>query len=686
MSGVKISKFENLKRELPDYLVRAKNARSQPTKEFVFASFIQKMFGITVEDFSEKMEVPVVSKVLLVRGRIDAVFGNLLFEFKVDLDRELDDAKEEFTKYFQALKEKYPALSYIGIATDDIKFKVFKPKFNKNGKIQRIVEIDSLNIEQEKSRPEKVYLWFDSYLFISEKIIPTTEDLRKRFGVESPTFAFMKDELVQMLESLDDPTVKTKVENWEKYLEIVYGDKLTSIDLFIRHTYLATLAKVIVYLHLYEGKIPAKEEVNTILDGGAFEKYGIVNFIEEDFFAWILHPQIETRIDEFVTKLLRELIIYDLTQLNEDVFKELYQELVDPEVRHDLGEYYTPDWIAEYMLRDLVTRKPDCSILDPACGSGTFLFSAIKLVTKELKANGKKPGEILEHLLDNVMGVDIHPLAVIISRTNYLLALRDLLDQRKGSIGIPVYLGDSIKLPEFGVEVQYNVDVYKIGVSKKAFFAIPQHLADEPSTLDEIIGKMYDYSKSYENKKQSRTEAIKAFSNSLTMLKGKISDQDFKVFEHDLKILLDLIDGKANSIWTFILRNIYKPVTLSHRKFDYVVGNPPWLTTRFMKNPEYREFLVEESIRYGLVEAGKTHQLPNMELATLFFREVCALYLKDDGIIAFVMPKSVLVSQQHANFRKWECPPIRPMEILDFEDVSPLFNVPACVIKGRKLK
>jgi hypothetical protein len=682
MSGVEISEFEKLKEELPGYLARAKSARSQPTKEFIFASFVQKVFGITPEDFSEKMEVPVVSKVLLVRGRIDAVFGNLLFEFKVDLDRELDNAKEEFTKYFQALREKHPTTSYIGVATDDIKFRVFKPTFDKKGKIQRVIEIDSLNLEQEKSQPEKVYLWFDSYLFISEKIPPTTEDLRKRFGVESPTFAFMKDELARMLELLEDPTVKTKVENWEKYLEIVYGDKLTSSDLFIKHTYLATLAKIIVYLHLYEGKIPAKEEVNTILNGEAFEKYGIVNFIEEDFFAWILHPQIEGEIDDLVMKLLRELIVYDFTQLNEDVFKELYQELVDPEVRHDLGEYYTPDWIAEYMLKDLVVQKPDCSVLDPACGSGTFLFSTIKLVMRELKANGKKPKEILEHILDNIMGVDIHPLAVIISRTNYLLALDELVDYKTRPITIPVYLSDSMRLPEFASEVQYNIDVYKVSADK-SFFAIPHRLADEPSLIDEVISKMYEYAKVYEKKEQSEDDTIKAFSQEVSSMKN-VDAKELKIFARDLKILLDLIDKGKNTIWSFILRNIYKPVALSHRKFDYVVGNPPWLSMRYMKNPQYQEFLKAESGEYKLVDKESTHLFTHMEMASLFFCKSADIYLAPGGTIAFVMPKSVLVASQHVNFRRFEKPKMKLFKVLDFEDVSPVFNVPACALIAKK--
>ena len=46
------------------------------------------------------------------------------------------------------------------------------------------------------------------------------------------------------------------------------------------------------------------------------------------------------------------------------------------------------------------------------------------------------------------VGADIHPLAVIIAKTNYILALGDLLKKRKSTITIPVYLADTLKLPE----------------------------------------------------------------------------------------------------------------------------------------------------------------------------------------------------------------------------------------------
>jgi len=48
---------------------------------------------------------------------------------------------------------------------------------------------------------------------------------------------------------------------------------------------------------------------------------------------------------------------YNLRELSEDVLKSLYQELVDPKTRHDLGEYYTPDWLAARMVGRLLEEQ-----------------------------------------------------------------------------------------------------------------------------------------------------------------------------------------------------------------------------------------------------------------------------------------------------------------------------------------
>ncbi|MEM2367807.1 MAG: hypothetical protein QXQ50_06190 [Candidatus Bathyarchaeia archaeon] len=73
-----------------------------------------------------------------------------------------------------------------------------------------------------------------------------------------------------------------------------------------------------------------------------------------------------------------------------------------------------------------------------------------------------------------------------------------------------------------------------------------------------------------------------------------------------------------------------------------------------------------------------------MELATLFLSRCADLYMKNDGIISFVMPRSIMVADQHHNFRTGNLKvKLAIVRLIDLEEVSPLFNVPACVVSCR---
>jgi hypothetical protein len=101
-----------------------------------------------------------------------------------------------------------------------------------------------------------------------------------------------------------------------------------------------------------------------------------------------------------------------------------------------------------------VSGDPDERILDPACGSGTFIVTAINRIRDwyQFKREEMKfdEGELLKKILTNVVGFDLNPLAVLASRTNYLIAVRDLLSY-VDSIEIPIYLSDSVVTPaEYG--------------------------------------------------------------------------------------------------------------------------------------------------------------------------------------------------------------------------------------------
>jgi hypothetical protein len=513
---------------------------------------------------------------------------------------------------------------------------------------------------------------------------PTAEDLKQRFGAESPTFAFLKDELGHLFEAAQvQPSVRMKFAMWEKYLEVVYGDTQAGDGLFIKHTYLATLAKIMVFLRINGGQVPPRDLVIPILNGTVFDDFGITNFIEEDFFAWVLVPEIRKDVEDHVLRLIHQLVIYDLAELNEDVFKELYQELVDPEVRRGLGEYYTPDWLAEFLLRPKLHESPEATILDPSCGSGTFLFIAIRLKISELRSRGWKSADILSHIQMSVVGVDIHPLAVIISRTNYLLALRDLLGARKGSMTIPVYLSDSIKLPEFISDVQENREVYRVEATAEAFFMIPKAIANRSAVLDSVIGTMHAFAKRYEEGKPTRKGTLESFANAVTT-SGSVNPADLRVFHRNMEILLDLIDGKEDAIWTFLLRNTYRPIALSDTKFDLVIGNPPWIVMNVIKNPSYQKFLKRSSGEAGLLDGKSPHLYTHMEIATLFYLACARLYLKKKGAISFVMPATIISGDQHAAFRTGHFRGLKLgfRKIVDLRNVEPLFSVGACVLES----
>lgn len=681
--------LELLEKELPKYIHEIKSKHSENAKAIAFSSFIQKVFD--VESIDLDFEVPIKTEVMELRGRIDAVFGNLIIEFKKDLRRSLEEAKEELTKYFQAYHEKFPNSRFIGIANDGIRFRVYLPVFH-NNVVENVEEIDKIDLEV--SSVEKVFLWFDVYFFTTDKIVPTSEDIRKRFGLESPTFATILRQLEILFEKVQvfKPAM-IKYENWNRYLEIVYGDKPNERKLFFKHTYLSTLVKLLIHVKISGGKPNIQDEIVPILFGNTFSQAGIQNFMEEDFFAWILSIPIRKQASQLFHKLLTELYVYDLEKINEDVLKELYQQLVDPDVRKLLGEFYTPDWLAEKMIDEVLRKKPEQSIMDPSCGSGTFLFKTIQYKIDALSKKGWEKTKILKHVLDDVTGFDVHPLAVIIARTNYLLALKNILSSRTGPISIPVYLSDSLKIPERKIDISNGIDSFQFNALTKKFY-FPISVASNLMRMDDIIGKMKSYGQEFENKLENSKTSSYAFdidvyvknmiSNFDKALSESYNDDEKPILVQNVITLFQFIREESDAIWPYILRNMYKPIAISYKKVDVIIGNPPWIAQQAMHDRKYQIYLKNTSMLYKLADKSKVHNIPNMELASLFFCQCVNQYLKEKGTIAFVMTRSVLDASQHENFRKFNEPQVELKKVYDLKGVSPLFRIPSCVLIAQK--
>ena len=682
--------LELLEKELPKYIHEVKSKKQENAKAFAFSSFMQRVFDVESKDLD--FEKSVKTEVMQMKGRIDAVFGNVIIEFKKDLSSGLEIAKEELLKYFQAYLEKSET-NFLGIANDGINFKVFYPIIKSN-QVTDIEEIDEINLE--KSSVKEIFLWFDSYFFSTEKIIPTSEDIKRRFGLDSPTFATIHRKLEELFEkALIDKRTEIKFQSWNRYLEIVYGDKPNEKKLFFKHTYLSTFVKLLVHIKITGGKPRTFDEITPILYGDTFERSGIKNFMEEDFFLWILAPNIKKQSSKLFHNLLQEIYVYDLEKIDEDVLKELYQELVDPDVRKLLGEFYTPDWLAQSMVKEILEKEPTKSVMDPACGSGTFLFKTIQFKIESLSKMKWSKDKILEHIVDNVIGFDVHPLAVIISRTNYLLALKDIIHAKKGSISIPVYLSDSLKIPTKRMDVSTATHTFEFTALDKKF-QFPISIASDLSKMDQVVEALHEYGQEFELKIEN--QALSKFSfdpneyakNTLIgfekMMSKKFNDSEIKILIQSLETLYDLIRRQEDAIWPYVLRNMYKPIAIAFKKVDVIIGNPPWIAQQAMHDKEYKKYLKEKSLEYKLAGKKDVHNIPNMELASLFFCHCVAQYLSNEGIIGFVMPRSVLDASQHIQFRKFHNPSVELFLVYDLKKVKPLFRIPSCVIFAQKDK
>jgi len=336
---------------LNEYLSRARHANTHTAKQVILANLLKEVFGVQLEDLIPGIEKKVGSRILGVRGRIDLLYSNVVFEVKVDLERELEDAKAGLKKYFQALLEINPNAKLVGIATDLINFKAFIPVVE-NGIVKDVKEISSIDIE--KASPTEAILWLDSYIFSKPRIRPAATDLRFRFGPGSPTYAIAVETLKTLWSSVkDEEDVKLKFDLWQKNMEIVYGSA-PSEDAFIEQTYLVTLVKLVTYYWLSGDDKVSRDRLLSVLRGEYFVKYGINNLIEEDFFSWILHRKVVDEALELFAGVAKELLKYDLTQIDEDFFKEIYENIVERGQRHRIGEYYTPEWLAELTLREVL--------------------------------------------------------------------------------------------------------------------------------------------------------------------------------------------------------------------------------------------------------------------------------------------------------------------------------------------
>lgn len=698
-------KLKGLKLKQVEYLIQTKEYREELTNvsqniykaclqvdneasavsvfELELFSFIKDVTGLKYYPEKEKS---VDTERHISKGRIDSKIGALVIEFKhnskLKNEKQKKKASNQLIDYLKGLDSKNNA-DYFGLVTD--------------GTICKFIHIEN-GIIKEGIYEKTNYKHLDSVIrtiVLLEKVALTPENLVKDF-CEPAENSLSKRLTLSLFSSLsvnstgktkmlfnewkelfrlahDDQSKQKAIEERRQSLEEIVGSPIKSNDdeyliLYAIQTTYAIIVKVIAYKVISKIRFnkslidfdtlsntdfdTLRHQMSSLEDGAIFRSLGIGNLLEGDFFSWYStneqwNNEIGSLVQEVFTKLsaYEDKAIFDSGENITDLFRDLFMTIIPDKVRHSLGEFYTPSWLADNLIIEslkLGNFKKGWTSLDPCSGSGTFVTVLIKKVIEELKESDKK--EKLNSVLRRVKGIDLNPLAVLTTRINYFINISPFV-QDDDEFEIPVYLGDSSYVPEkIKIEnvdcLSYNIQTIKGGIN----IDLPLSIVKNPIVFSETMTSIE------EDIKNLDSESIR------DKLLSIIDEGDKKlgIIERIQSLadkFVELEQNDWNGIWARIVTNFLTTANLG--KFDLIVGNPPWIDWKNLP-AGYRERIKSICISRHLFSGDGVTGGINLNICALISNVVAQNWLSEKGILSFLMPQSMIFQQTYEGFRTFQ--------------------------------
>ena len=649
------------------------------------------------------------------RGRNDASYNQVIIEFKAPklfkgstksaaFVEAIDDRLFKYIRA-RAKKEGIPEEDYIGIAIDGSHVCF---AFMQNGKI-----VPRNLLPFNKASTELVA----QACLDSKRRAVTADNLVEDFGhsaqIGNAMMAVLVSQLEKQLTASGNNKIKLLFEEWRTLFGQVADlsaaqaaeirksipfspalppDKMVAAALFAIHTYNAFIMKLLAAEIVAQYELTAYRDFcehllvqndNDLLDlldseveqGGFFDAARIIGFVEEAVFSWYADKSIikkdRSELCKAIRPLLTQLALYRMDDLSaarsHDVLKSFYQALVPETLRKALGEFYTPDWLVDVTCdRANVSKWGTVRVLDPTCGSGSFLLEVIKRKREAATKAKLSPNDTLSSILNDVWGFDLNPLAVQASRVNFLIAIADLVAATGAEVELPVLLADAVYSPARAPSKTEEFVEYGIGSAQANLnIILPAALAFDRGRLDSAFALMADAVLNEHPYKKVERQLI---ANKIISSKEATHWRD--ALGSTYGQVLDLHKNAWNGIWFKIVRNFFWSAVAG--QFDLIVGNPPWV--RWSNLPErYRERIKPTCEQYTIFSETPYHGGNELDISGMITYTVADKWLKPNASLVFVITQTHFQSPSSQGFRSFR--------------INDKFNlIPECIDDLKRLK
>lgn len=624
------------------------------------------------------------------KGRIDSKYSSVVIEYKqpstYKTKADMDSAFYQALDYLNSLYVEKKG-TYLGIVTDGdlCQFLLF------DDNTKPIYDVDKTKVSPQtdvhKVDAEMVDKMFRSIINLQVKALNSTNliydlVLTKRNGknaIYHLTSSFYNslndmDSITKVSYgqwmnnfglSHDDASKQKAIEDRRKDLAGIIGREIIETDeeykiLFALQTAISILAMLIAYrvVLLVKGeshtsfhdllKMQIDErriELGNIAEGAVSMELNIFNLLEIGCFSWPFSEkywteETNTCIKDIIEILMKYETMPDLTNHIDDLFRELYMSIMPVSVRHSLGEYYTPDWLAENVINSGLGYIPydaeHIRVLDSTAGSGTFSQKTIE--KKRKKYENLPKSEALNYILDEVVAIDANTLAVILARINYFLAIAHLIEP-DNEIYIPVYIGDSSvpSAKKLSKDKKFYIDTIQLGDGKSIKVEIPVASTNNQKRFVEEMQNIAMFGDADDETLINRLNRL---------CENEIELKEITASWCELKARGLITPAVINSmINSFMLCNI--------GRFQMVVGNPPWVdwkTLPSVHRENKKEVCYERNLFSGAGRTGGN----SLNICALISNVTAENWLAKDGVIAILMPQSLLFQPSYECYRKFE--------------------------------